>query len=93
MTADPTQEEGADTGQQPTQPTGPVPKPVTPDSTEGIKPQPTAVPPNLEADTMAPTPATTEVAGPPGFPQQPVAPNPSLAPVVPPSIVPDEGDL
>ena len=61
MVVEPMQEKEAVVKQQPTQPTGPVPKPVMPDSTEGVTPQSVAVPPDSGADTMAPTLVTTEV--------------------------------
>ena len=89
-TADPSQEEGEDTGQPSAQLAILVTTPVTPDSSEGMKPQPVEMPSVLGADTMSPSPATTKVAVPPRLPQQPVTPNPNLAPLVPPCIVPDE---
>ena len=92
-TTDPTQEEGDDTGQPPVQPTIPVAKPVTPDSTKGMRPQPTAAPSVPGADTMSPSPATTKVAVPSGVAQQPATLNPNFAPPVPPSIVPIEVDF
>ena len=92
-TVDPTQKEGEDAGQPPTQPIVPVTKLVTPDSTEEVKPQPTAMPPTPGADTTSPSPATTRVAAPPRFLQWPVAPSPSLAPPVPSGIILDKADL
>ena len=92
-TVNPTPEEEVDAAQPPTQPTGPVPKPVTPDSTEGVAPQPAAIPPDSRADTKAPIPATTEVTAPPRFRQWPVALDPNVAPPVPPGVILDEGDL
>ena len=91
--ADPTQGEETTAEQQAEQPTDLVPNWVTPDSTEGVLPQPPAKAINPGADTTTPTLGTKNIAVPPGFWQQLVALVLSLAQAVLSDVNPDEGGL
>ena len=87
--ATPPEDERTGETMQPPEPGIPAPKPVVPDSTEGMEAQPTAMPALPVVDTTS-TPATTRSTAPPGFLQQPTTPSTSQAPPVPPSTVPDQ---
>ena len=71
---------------QPPEARTPVPKPVVPDSTEGIEAQPTAMPTLPVVDTTS-IPAPTGTTAPPRFPQQPATASTSQAPTVQPDTV------
>ena len=68
----------------------PVPKPVVPDSTEGIVAQPTATPTRLVVDASSIL-VSTGTSAPPGFLQQPATASTSQAPPVPPEAAPGQG--
>ena len=85
----PHEDEKAEEAAQPPEASTPVPKPVVPDSTEGIETQPAARPTPLVVDTTS-IPTSTRTTAPPRFPQQPTTASTSQAPPVPPDAVPGQ---
>ena len=79
----PHEDEKAEKAAQPPEAGTPVPKPVVPDSTEGIEAQPTATPTPPVVDPTSIL-ASTRTTAPPRFLQQPITASTSQVPPVPP---------
>ena len=79
----PHEDEKTEGAAQPPEASTPVPKPVVPNSTEGIEAQPVAT---LTPSVVDPTsiPASIGTTAPPRFPQQPITASTSQVPPVPP---------